>query len=326
MKNKIGYIVSLILLIIFFIWMFNDYNIKKNSIQEIEKTLTFNNEELVIRLYSNKLKEAKKVLNEVEKIYKEYNDLITNEEKNIENIYYLNNLPLTTTTLIDSKLYELIKYGVQLYDLTDGYININTGYLNKLWNSYYNKGVPSETELKNVNTNIKNVVLLDNNTIKQNGFNIDLSYIAVSYVTDIVVTYLKENNFYEYLIKTGGFTFTGNHYNNNNYKIGLLSADDTSISDIISVTNKVVVTIDNKKDSYTYNNINYHSIIDPKTLYPAKSKSLILVTSNIKYSSAQAYALFMSENKKYLTNDDACMWYKIDKSIIKSDLFSSYLE
>ena len=92
-KDNWGYIVSLILLIIFIIWMIFDYTKKKNILQEYSKNFFYMDTYINVRIYSNNSKKANEALNEIDKIYSDYHKLVDryNKYDNIKNIYYINN-------------------------------------------------------------------------------------------------------------------------------------------------------------------------------------------------------------------------------------------
>ena len=135
-KDNWGYIVSLILLIIFIIWMIFDYTKKKNILQEYSKNFFYMDTYINVRIYSNNSKKANEALNEIDKIYSDYHKLVDryNKYDNIKNIYYINNNDSDSEYLeIDSRLYDLIEYGLNAYKETNGLININMGELIDIW-------------------------------------------------------------------------------------------------------------------------------------------------------------------------------------------------
>ena len=231
-KDNWGYIVSLILLIIFIIWMIFDYTKKKNILQEYSKNFFYMDTYINVRIYSNNSKKANEALNEIDKIYSDYHKLVDryNKYDNIKNVYYINNNDSDSEYLeIDSRLYDLIEYGLNAYKETNGLININMGELIDIWKTYREKesGVPSTEELMSANIDI-NRIKISSNKILNNHPNIDLGALAKGYVSEIVSEYLESVGFDKYLINAGGNVIVGNHYGDGEYKIGIEDPTDSN--------------------------------------------------------------------------------------------------
>ena len=81
-----------------------------------------------VKLYD--VKDSEKIFAEVEKIFSEYHKLVDryNEYDGLVNIYYLNNkLKVGTEIILDDRLADIIRYGINAYNDTEWYVNITLG-------------------------------------------------------------------------------------------------------------------------------------------------------------------------------------------------------
>lgn len=336
-KNNWGYILSIILLIVFFVYLTFDYNKRRNSLQEFSKNLFYMDTYINVKIYSNDSQKSNSALNEIDNLFKEYHQLTDryNEYEGINNIYTINNNNLEKETLIlDTKLYNLIKFGIDSYNKTNGLININLGDVIDVWKKYRENGVgtPAIQELKNSGSiNINDIVLLENNEILNNNPNIDLGALAKGYVLQEAANYLEENGFDKYLINAGGNVVVGNHYNNDYYKIGIENPNNSnSIYSIIVGNNIAITTSGDYQRYYEYEGKKYHHIINPNTLYPSEyMKSVTVITKDSAFGDMLSTTLFLmsvEEGLEFIKNysDVEAVWYTLDDKIIKSEGFSNY--
>ena len=336
-KNNWGYILSIILLIVFFVYLTFDYNKRRNSLQEFSKNLFYMDTYINVKIYSNDSQKSNSALNEIDNLFKEYHQLTDryNEYEKINNVYTINNNNLDVETLaLDSKLYNLIKFGIDSYNKTNELININLGNVIDVWKKYRESGVgiPTIQELKNSGSiNISDIVLLENNEILNNNPNIDLGALAKGYALQEAAKHLEELGFDKYLINAGGNVIVGNHYNNDYYKIGIENPNNSnSIHSIIVGNNIAITTSGDYQRYYEYEGKKYHHIINPNTLYPSEyMKSVTVITKDSAIGDMLSTTLFLmsvEEGLEFIKNysDVEAVWYTLDDKIIKSEGFSNY--
>lgn len=336
-KNNWGYILSIILLIVFFVYLTFDYNKRRNSLQEFSKNLFYMDTYINVKIYSNDSQKSNSALNEIDNLFKEYHQLTDryNEYEKINNVYTINNNNLDVETLtLDSKLYNLIKFGIDSYNKTNELININLGNVIDVWKKYRENGVgiPTIQELKNSGSiNINDIVLLENNEILNNNPNIDLGALAKGYALQEAAKHLEELGFDKYLINAGGNVIVGNHYNNDYYKIGIENPNNSnSIHSIIVGNNIAITTSGDYQRYYEYEGKKYHHIINPNTLYPSEyMKSVTVITKDSAIGDMLSTTLFLmsvEEGLEFIKNysDVEAVWYTLDDKIIKSEGFSNY--
>lgn len=305
MQDKINKIIwsIAILLIVFFISLaiYNKYKLKEYTIKFFYMdTYTY------VKIYSRDSNKANSALKKVKKIYKEYHELSDryNSYDGIYNIYYIkNNNSNEEYIKLDKRLYDLIKYGLDYKDKTNGYIDIGSGNLIDVWKNYIDKkdGIPTKKELENAKNNYVDIIL-KNGKIKNNHPNIDLGCIAKGYTTEIAGDYLKSIGINKFLINSGGNVLVGDNVKKKNYTIGIEDPDvKYDIFDIVKCNNMSVVTSGGYERFYEYKGTKYSHIINPKTLYPSnKMKSITIITKSSKEADIMSTYLFMLDVKDAL--------------------------
>lgn len=328
MKKSLYYITILILLFGFY---FSFTNRKVEHSKNIMKMDTYIN----IKLYS-KNKKVDKILNDVESIYNKYDILADAYTKydNVINVYYLNNvLEVNKEVTISKELADLIQYGIDVYNNTNGLVNIAMGNVTGVWKKYINEGteVPSEKELNNLNININDIVLEGNKFLKKSDVKLDLGSITKGYVTEEVGNYLESKKIDKYLINAGGNVKVGKSYKDGKYVIGIENPNDTNkMYKKINVEKKSVVTSGDYQRYYEVNGIRYNHIINPKTRFPTNNvKSVTVICDNSKDADMYSTYLFLlplEEALNYVNNKDnlEAVFYVNEDNIITSKGFSSY--
>ena len=330
MKRIIFLLIIIILILIGFL-LYDKYSIKC-----YEKDFYYFDTYINIKIYSNNKKKVDKSFSDIDKLFKTYHELTDryNSYPNLVNLYIINNNVLSDKYLtIDDKLVKLLKYGISLYDKSNGKIDISMGNIIDIWKGYRESGIgiPSLEELKYVNYNKINDIEIKNNQIKNNNLNIDLGCIVKGYVTKEVGKYLEKNDLNKFIINAGGNVLTGKKYKKDKYKIGLEKPTNKSdIYKIIKVENKAVVTSGGYLRYYEYNGNKYHHIIDPDTLFPSNyMESVTVITSDSAYADFMSTYLFLLPVDKGLelvnnTADLEAIWYVNDDKIITSKGINKY--
>ncbi len=319
MIKKTTYIICAFLILFFLIWLFIDY---KNIKKEYFKTFYYLDTFIDVRIYSNK--SVDKVFNGIENIFSEYDKLISTDKEyeGIINVYTINNTNEVLT--IDKKLHDLISYGMIVFSKTNGLININMNSVVEKWNDFLtNKGeVPIISYTEDIDIN--NISLLKDYKI-EGGLNLNLYLIAKGYITKIVQEYLTSVNINDYIINIGGDVVLGNSYNDTEYSIALEKPYDNSVYDLISCTNKAVVTRGTYNKFYKLNDIYYTDIINGKTLSSNNYfKSVTVIGEDINTSSMLATVLYMmdlEEGKEFLKDfiNVKVYWYTYSDEIIMEE-------
>lgn len=327
MKKVLG-IICIIIVFLFLIMCF----VFNKKMELYSKDLFYMDTIINVKFYCSDKNKANDIMNEIDNIYREYHELTDRYNSYyINNVYFINNNDSSDKEiLLDSRLYDLIKYSYDFEKKSNGLFDINMGAIIDVWKKYRDKGegIPSIEELKKANKK-NDIVLLGDNKIKNNHPNIDLGGVSKGYTTQRVGDYLESVGIKYYLINAGGNVLAGSSYNKDYYKIGIQSPDKNGISYIINSSNLSVVTSGGYERNYEYNGVVYSHIISPKTLFPTDyMKSVTVVSHDSGLSDLLSTTLFLMDvdsGREFLKGYDAeAMWILNDNSIVKSEGFSSY--
>lgn len=270
-----------------------------------------------IKIYNAKQEKVEKAFKEIESIYQKYDNLTDFYDQNSELSKLNNNVNIN----ISNELWQLIKFGDEWYDKSNGLLNINIGALTKVWHDFRE----NHTELPDV----KNIVIerlnIVDDRITNDNVNIDLGAIAKGYVTQIVGEYLKNQGLEYYIINAGGNVLVGKSPKGY-YNIGIASPLSDETFEIIKGENISVVTSGGYERFYQYNGNLYHHIIDPNTKYPANyMKSVTVIGKDSGLCDALSTTLFLMDiesGKEFIRDYDVdVIWFTNDDEIIKSDGF-----
>ncbi len=283
--------------------------------QEYSKNLFYMDTIINVKLYNISENKANETFEEIENIYKEYEQLTNFYDENSE----LSKLNKDVNYEISDELFELIKIGYEWDIKTNGLLNINIGNLTKVWHDFRENPV----SLPDV-SNIKIEHLkLENNKILNDKVSIDLGAITKGYVTEKVGKYLEDNGINYYLINAGGNVKVGKS-NKGYYNIGIASPISDETFEIVKDENISVVTSGGYERFYEYDGVRYHHIINPNTKYPADyMKSVTVIGKDSGLCDILSTTLFLmdiDDGKEFIKDYDVkVIWFTNDDEIIKSD-------
>lgn len=310
------------------------YLTQKNQLQLYKRNLFYMDTYIEVRVYGKNEEQTKKALDGVEAIYKEYHRLSDPYKSydgitNVHTIRY--NKKSDEYLKIDKKLYDMLSFGLEWMEKSNGKLDIGLGNVIDCWKKYreLKNGVPTKEELEPLNEKIS-IVLKEDEYILNNHPAIDLGSIAKGYATEEASAYLKKQGMTHFLINAGGNVEVGLADTKRNYKIGIEDPNTGGVSTIVNVSNKSVVTSGGYERFYEYQGKKYHHILNPETLFPADyMKSVTVIANNSKIGDILSTTLFLmpiEEGKKLVESMDdvEAAWYGNDNKIIRSKGFASY--
>lgn len=215
---------------------------------------------IVVKIY-----EDQDVFDDIDSIYKKYDEALNGEN--------------------DQLLEEIIAYGKEIYDQTDGYVDISKGKLTS--------GEVTEFETK-----------IDDLSVEMKD-DIDITDIISSYATNEVISYLKENNIDEYLISDDGDISAGNYYTDGRYTASISYED--AIIDIVSLENESMITRSKDEDTQSY-------MVNPiESEITQKYDTVVVIADDVNEATMLANALYLmdrEDGEQLITEyDAAALWY-----------------
>lgn len=273
MKRLIISFFLIVIIFLGFILLYNKNKIKENSIY-------FDYFDGVnIKIYTNKNTDS--IFENIEEILKKY--------ENVEN---------------DD---ELLKYGYEVKNKTNGFVDINKGSFIKQFEEFKkNKEIP---------------YYIDNNEISYKN-------IIKSYVINIIKNYLEENNIDSYIINMRNTVLLGNS-KGNKFTFALEEPFSDNYLIFLKLNNLAISTVGPYQNYYKVDDKIYHDMIDPiKKKQCDNYKSLTVISDSIlesEYLSHYLYYLSIEDGKEVLKKYDAdCIWYTNENELVYTKNIESW--
>ncbi len=257
--------------------------------------------------FNNKVDDIETILN------KYHNLLDTFEDHDVNGLYKINQNAGVKPIVVDKELFNLLKFGKDIYYLTNGKTNIMMGSLTSIWKqAISDEKLPNEELLNEASKHIdiESLVLDEDKLsvyISDEKALIDVGSIAKGYVCDVIKEELGDI-LSGYSISLGGnVLLIGNKYDGSNFKIGIKDPfKENSLAKTLEISDTSLVTSGNYERYFDLDGKRYHHIVDPDTLYPSMYYASVTVIYNeSKICDALSTALFslsIEDGKKILSN------------------------
>ena len=217
------------------------------------------------------------LLEECEAICERYENLFSRNVPSSD-ISRLNNCKGEAIEL-DSETIELLKFSVELSELSGGAFDITTTPLSDLWMIKDNPGViPDKEAIDKALSHVgyENIFFEDDNKagLKDPEALVDLGAIAKGYIADKLKEFLITNGVTRAVIDLGGnIVAIGEKSDGTPYNIGIQKPFDERNEVLLSVPvkDKSVVSSGTYERYFEKDGKIYHHIFDPKTGYPVEN-------------------------------------------------------
>jgi thiamine biosynthesis lipoprotein len=200
----------------------------------------------------------------------------------VNNLYLVNMMAGIEPVVVDPLIIDLLEYSKQMYEQTNGTLNIALGSVLQIWHNHRlmdNPTVPSQQSLTaaNAHTDINNIIIdREQSTVFLQNPNtqIDVGTIAKGFSIDIVAEMAYDMGLRHFLINVGGDSrsFSGPPATGT-WGAGVQNPqnpnDLNSLIDVVRLSNISIASSGNYQRYFMANNIRYHHIIDPSTLFPS---------------------------------------------------------
>jgi thiamine biosynthesis lipoprotein len=234
-------------------------------------------------LFSEQVNYVYDNLEEMHQLYDIYNDY-----DGINNIKTINDNAGKAPVIVDQKLIDLLKFSKEVYNLSDGNVNVASGSVLKIWHDYRDAGTANPDraalppqdllEAANKHIDINNVIIDEENMtvyLSDPEIRLDVGATAKGYATEQVARMLESKwPGISILLSVGGnvkavgMKETGKE--TIPWNVGITNPDDQSAMLMtLNVSDYSMVTSGDYQRYYMVDDKIYHHIIDPQTLYPA---------------------------------------------------------
>ena len=324
----------------------------KQKSKYVTYSLDFFDTVTTITGYENDREEFDLVSGEILKMLGEYHKLFTiyHRYDGMENLCTINELQNGShrTVTVDSRIIDMLLYAKEMYEVTDGKLNIAMGSVLSIWHKYRTAGrdEPWAAELPPhellaeaaLHTDI-NALVIDKEEstvwISDPMVTLDVGAIAKGYAVEMVARSLEEQGVSGYVINVGGNVRTvGTKPDGQTWLAGIENPNTESEESYLvylRLAGESVVTSGSYQRYYTVGDKNYHHIIDSKTLMPAEGYlSVSVVCKNSAMGDALSTALFcmpLDEGIALVESlpDVEALWVMSDESRQTSSGFLGYI-
>ena len=258
-----------------------------------------------------------KTANEMIKMLGEYHQLysIYHRFDGIENLCTINELKdgAHRTVKVDKRIIDMLLYAKEMYEITDGIMNVAMGSVLSLWHDYrtigkddiQNASLPPMDLLEKASkhTDITKMVIDEKNstvTLLDPLMTLDVGAVAKGYATQCVADFFKEKGVTGYVLNVGGNVCTlGGKADGTKWTVGIENPDGNDYFAYLQLDGQSVVTSGSYQRYYYVDGKAYHHIIDPKTLMPAQNYlSVSIICNDSGLGDALSTALFcMPQNE-----------------------------
>ena len=242
-----------------------------------------------------------------------YNNLydIYNEYDGLSNIKTINDNAGVQPVKVSSDIIDMLEFGKDMYELTDGKVNIAMGSVLKIWHDYREAGldnpetasVPAFFDLQEAakHCNINDLIIdKDKSTVylQDADMSLDVGSIAKGYAVQRVLEYCKANGMNNILFSVGGnIAGLGARADGDNFKIAIQNPDLESSNPYIEKVEisdgQCVVSSGDYQRFYEVDGKRYCHIINPDTLFPAEGfAGVSVITDDSAKADALSTALF----------------------------------
>lgn len=242
---------------------------------------------------------------EMHQLYDIYNDY-----EGINNIKTINDNAGIAPVKVDQRIIDLLKFGKEAYEFTNGKTNIAMGSVLRIWHDHREAGLadpaaaslPNMEELKQaaLHTDINNVIIDEAAStvyLKDPDMRLDVGAIAKGYAAEQDAQIATKAGYTGLLSLGGNVRATGFKGDGKTpWAIGIqdpFAQGESSYLYLMEVTDRSLVTSGDYERYYEVDGKRYHHIIDPVTLLPADyftSVSILCVDSGV--ADAWSTALF----------------------------------
>lgn len=229
---------------------------------------------------------------------------IYNDYEGIVNLKTVNDSAGRGPVRVDERIIDLLCESVELYELTDGNVNVMMGAVLSIWHEHRAQGtsVPDMDTLvaANQHTSIKNLVIDRKNMtveITDSEASLDVGAIAKGYAAERVYELLKSRGLDGYAINLGGNLRTvGTKPGGDGWVSGIQNPDKTADEAYVArltISDSALVTSGVYERFYTVGGVQYHHIINKDTLMPEREYLSVSVhTESSTVADALSTALF----------------------------------
>lgn len=228
----------------------------------------------------------------------------------INNIKTINDAAGIEAVKVDREIIELLKLGIEMYQKTEGKINIAYGSVLSIWHRYRGEGLlnpqtaklPPEDLLKKQaeHTTIDKVLMNEKDAtvfLEDKEMSLDVGSIGKGYAVQRVAEYAREIGMEHVLFSVGGnVCAVGDKADGTPWRVGIENPNKESAESYVrtvDIKDKSIVTSGNYQRFYEVDGKRYCHIINPDTRMPSDNfPSVSIITEDSGIADALSTAVF----------------------------------
>lgn len=289
---------------------------------------------------------------DVEKLHDEltaYHRLydIYNTYPNINNLKTINDNAGGEPVAVDARILDLLEYGLDAYEMTNGRVNIVFGAVLSVWHDYrtagiadpQNAAIPNDIDLAVAAEHVfPDLLVIDRaaGTVRLTDpkARLDVGAIAKGYATERLATYAKEQlGWTSALLNIGGNIRAIGKKGLSKFTVGIQNPDTDSANPYlmtVKIADKSVVTSGDYQRYYEVDGERYCHIVDTETLYPATHvRAVSVICEDSGLADVLSTALFtmpIDEGMKLIEDTEGAeaIWIAASNQIRYSSGFETY--
>ncbi len=285
---------------------------KANKQQFTKYSMDYFDTVITVVGFENTKEEFDRKADEILSLLAEYHKLYTiyHRYDGMENLCTVNELAdgvRHRTVKVDRRIADMLVFARDMYDFTDGRVNVAMGSVLSLWHDYRSLGMddPSKASLppmeklvdSSMHTDINDIIIDIENctvTLTDPEMKLDVGAIAKGYAAQRVADYMEETGMTGYVLNVGGNVCTiGTKPDGSKWTVGLENPDGGEYLAYLGLSDKSVVTSGSYQRFYYVDGKKYHHIIDPDTLMPAEGfVAVSIICDDAGIGDALSTALF----------------------------------
>ncbi len=238
---------------------------------------------------------------------KEYHELydIYNEYEGKNNLALINRLAGQGAIKADPRIIDMLSFAKEMYTRTSGNVNVAMGAVLEIWHEYRAEGkeVPNREQLLSAaeHTDIEKLIInKENLTVEllDPEMSLDVGAVGKGYAVEMIAAELEALGYTSIVLDVGGnLRAIGEKPSGNGWATGVQNPDPADVKKPYVYTaelkNGAIVTSGSYQRFYTVEGVDYHHIINGKTLMPENYyTSVSVISDSSALSDALSTAIF----------------------------------
>ena len=279
---------------------------------------------------------------------------IYNDYEGINNIKTINDNAGVAPVRVDERILDMLELAVEMYDTTNGQLNIAMGSVLAIWHDYREAAeadpsdadnqLPTQEELEAAaqHCNIEDVIIdREAGTVylADPEMRLDVGSVGKGYAVEQVCQAARERGLVSLSLSVGGnLRPVGSKPQGQPWESGIVSPWDDSLiynsgSSLLAVVNsndQALVTSGDYQRFYTVDGVRYHHIIDPDTLWPADYFTAVTIlcpdSGLADCLSTGVFCMPLEEGMALIESLEGveALWCTKDGQVIRSSGFAQY--